>query len=155
MSAFVELDTAALEGLALDWAVGIAEGLELELPDARLGRKSIVWCQPFKVKLDGQVIGHDKARHRWAPSTDWAQGGPLIDKYRFDLTYERHELVYAYPCDENGSSAYAIQDDDHWPRYGHTALIAICRALVHWRLGAIVRVPAELVERVQGGGGIA
>ena len=144
MSTFVELETATLEGLALDWAAGIAEGLELELPNARLGRKCIVWCQPFEVKLDGKVIGHDKARHRWAPSANWAHCGPLIDSHQVAIAY--HQGPDRSPLATTRAAHPAYQA-------GATVLVAICRAVVASKIGDTVRVPAELLERVQGGGG--
>lgn len=140
MSEFVNVETANLEGRALDWAVAIAEGWAPDRPqDGQLKKNGII-----------ALAGHHKPdgtkRYSFSPSTSWICGGPLIDKYHFDFTFERLGLVYAYPCDEAGKQVIHIYNDDHRARYGDTHLIAMCRALVHWKLGEVVNVPAALLE---------
>lgn len=146
MSEMIEVEASDLQGLALNWATGVADGRELEPPSAARGRKNVVWCEPFAVKREGQPDFIDKARHYWKPSTDWADCGPLRDKYQvavYDVT--------------NGVVAASLREHpEHWidesefecDARGPTALIAICRAIVKIRLGEKVQVPAELIETI-------
>ncbi|MEG1082701.1 MAG: phage protein NinX family protein, partial [Pseudomonas sp.] len=75
MTDMIEVKTADLSGLALDWAVGIADGRELELPSQFRSRTCVVWCDPYVVKREGNPDFHDKTRRQWKPTTDWAHGG--------------------------------------------------------------------------------
>lgn len=124
------IKTSALTGAALDWAVAVALGWKLERPQ------------------DGQFIDDNGQRwlaglHRHAPSasfypsTNWAQCGPLLDKYKVDVMYFSEgadALVVA--------SIYA--DDKTVNVDGPTALIAICRAVVAYKLGHTVDIPQEM-----------
>lgn len=118
----VEVKTAELVGQALDWAVGQTE--EFKVGIAKLSGS--LW-----VRIEEQP----RYGHHYKPSTDWAQGGPLRDKY--DVGIEpgvADGLCYAYvPGRELDGS------------FGETALIALCRAIVAAKLGDVVQVPAELV----------
>src|SRR3990172_7461511 len=58
------------------------------------------------------------------PSTDWAQGGPLIKSYGIDLTTEGRGLIFA-SIDPQG-----IGYDEASSAYGPNHLIAACRAIV-------------------------
>lgn len=67
-------------------------------------------------------------KENWTPSTDWSQGGPLIEKYRICL---------AYVETKKGIKWYAnisIDDDSH---VGSTPLIAAMSALVHSKRNVI------------------
>ncbi|MBV4524346.1 DUF2591 domain-containing protein [Pseudomonas sp. SWRI74] len=72
----------------------------------------------------------------WSPSTDWSQGGPLIDKYIRQVKFYAGELP---------ESAWRGETVDGWGE-GPTPLIAACRAIVAAKLGDIVKVPACLVR---------
>jgi len=141
MSDMIEVKTTHLTGLALNYAVGIADGRELELPCTSIGRQYVAWCDPFVVKRDGKPDFHDKTRRRWEPSSDWSQGGQLI---------EAHAITLApYSMDLGGLPHYWVAEP--WgecplPIDGDTPLIAACRAVVAAKLGEIVKVPAELVK---------
>lgn len=139
MSQLIEMNTADLIGLALDYATGIADGRELELPGAVRGRTGIVWCDPFVIKLEGRPDFHDKTRRKWSPSTDWSQGGPLIEKSYVTVGSDEgsNRLMYW---------AYAGFASDGFPcMTGETHLVATCRAIVAAKLGDTVSIPAELI----------
>ncbi|MDG9785381.1 phage protein NinX family protein, partial [Metapseudomonas otitidis] len=126
----VTLRTCDLIGAALDWAVAKAQGVEIELPCS-----DVVWAKYAGV---------------YSPSTDWSQGGPLIDKM---LKSGKWEII------QWGNPGVALQnfDNDCLPvdgvsygdksilQSGETVLIAACRAIVSAHLGDSVDVPAELV----------
>ncbi|KII34868.1 hypothetical protein NL64_06295 [Pseudomonas fluorescens] len=127
--------TAELEGPALDWAVARVEGHSLPpFP----GRSGIKQCW-----INVGPATHDV----FAPSTDWQQGGPLIEKH--NLTIER-------PIEMRGCAVTGFHDwrADHPKNFGglirysgrgKTALIAACRAIVASKLGDTVQVPEELL----------
>lgn len=138
MSALVEVKTAGLEGKALDWAVADAVGLETpggRDADGVLRR----WYQPL---LGGEPWGDMEPFH---PSIDWAQGGPLIDKYHIQTSYNGRgfrtasgEYWCAYVCNDAGVEQRPSGG-------GGTALIAACRAIVATKFPDTILVPAELV----------
>jgi hypothetical protein len=97
------MKTSELTGAALDWAVHVV--------------------------LHGACEGH--AEHEY--STDWAQGGPIIDRERITLRiWDDEDCVHAYKC--------SSQD---WLE-GPTPLIAAMRCYVASMLGDEVDVPEEL-----------
>ena len=103
------MKTSELTGAALDWAVGTA----MKLPPP-------YWA-------DGKCANF---------STDWAQGGPIIEREGFELC--RIE-----------SSAFGVewraQIDCDCRSYGPTPLIAAMRCYVASKLGDEVDVPEELL----------
>ena len=94
--------TADLTGSALDWAVAKCEG--------------------YKSGCSG-VIPY---------STDWAQGGPII---------EREEI--AIDCDGLGTWC-ASDNNKPIANYGPTPLLAAMRCYVASKLGEFVDIPEEL-----------
>ena len=138
MTDLIEVRVSNLIGLALDWATGIADGRDLELPGSVRGRTSVVWCDPFVVKRDGHPDFHDKTRRKWQPSTDWNTGGPLIDKYLGSAHHNPHleDSNYQYSAGPAGAGIWL---------YGPTSLVAFCRTLVITKLGDTVQVPKELM----------
>lgn len=137
MTDLIEVKTARLIGHALDWAVGVADGREMELPGAVRGRTSVFWCDPFVIKLDGRPDFHDKTRRKWQPSSNWEHGGPLIDKHHGST--QHFDGLADNACYGGGPAGAAV-----W-LYGPTALVAFCRGFVLHILGDTVRVPSELV----------
>ncbi|WP_047933271.1 phage protein NinX family protein [Pseudomonas putida] len=138
MTDLIEVRSSNLVGMALDWAVGIADGRELELPSALRGCKCVVWCDPFVIRREGRPDFHDKTRRHWRPSTEWRDGGPLIDKYQGSVRHDKH--LNDGPCRYAGGTGM----DAPWS-YGPTPLIAFCRSFVLAKLGDTVQVPKELM----------
>lgn len=149
MSKMIEVKTSELEGKALDWAVATAQGWELRetysmmSPEDGWGRRApgpdFQVRDPWKSwhNADGSPVSarfHLKLKEcDWHPSTDWSQGGPLIEKYQLRLVpYDAGYFSYteSMPLEEVGT----------------TALIAACRAIVAAKLGDTVSVPAELLN---------
>ena len=121
----MKIHTKDLTGAALDWSVAVALGWKLERPQ------------------DGQFIDNDG--NRWlagyrqyapkisfSPSSNWAQGGPLVQSQLFWVEEQSY--------DQWGAEGVGGET-----QYGPTALIAICRAVVACKLGDEVDVPDELV----------
>jgi hypothetical protein len=103
------MKTSELTGAALDWAVTKCEGFNADL---REGGK---WG-------------------RWGWDTDWAQGGPIIEREWIDLHCVNDSLWEA-ECPAPGG--LTMQN-------GPTPLVAAMRCLVASRLGADVDVPKDL-----------
>lgn len=127
----VDVNVCDLKGAALDWAVAKVEGWEqLDAPLTQ------VWMRHSQKDARNYPIGSPICNLRY--STDWSQGGPLIEKYRPMVAYH------------NGPdrTPMATTDDLH-PHFesGETVLIAACRAIVAAKLGETVQVPAVLMEQ--------
>lgn len=120
-----KVKTSELSGAALDWAVAFAEGL---LDEAEL--ETI------------PVAGHywDDEGLQWpveySPSTDWAQGGPIIERE----TISMHHTDSAV----NGEEWMACLSSGEGLQYGATPLIAAMRCYVASKLGDEVDVPEGL-----------
>ncbi|MEG1818089.1 phage protein NinX family protein [Pseudomonas sp.] len=131
MSQFIEVKTADLTGPALDWAVAMADGWKADRPqDGQVSKNGVY-------RLVGPRPMRSTVHPDWYydPSTGWAVGGPLRDKYNVGIeSGVSDDLPYAY-----------VPGRDLDGSYGETALIAICRAIVAAKLGDVVQVPAELV----------
>jgi len=97
----MKMKTNELTGAALDWAVA---------------------------KCAGAVGANDRLPW-YTPSTDWSQGGPIIE--REGLTLDQWD---DYPRWRSGNS------------YGTTPLIAAMRCYVASKLGDEIEVPAELTK---------
>lgn len=134
----IEVKTAELIGPALDWAVAMAEGAKPERPqDGQVGFGGVhMLCGVRKHRLRGE--------YDYSPSTDWSQGGPLIEKHQIDLCWDGVE----------GKAMWwnAYNQDFAKQQTHQSPLIAACRAIVAANLGDVVSVPAELVQQ-QGEGG--
>ncbi|PIK75001.1 DUF2591 domain-containing protein [Pseudomonas sp. 382] len=133
MTGLIRVKTADLSGEALGWAVGKAEGLDLQL--APPGYNGVPW-RVFAL-YQGQSIEHTK---RYNPWEDWALGGPIIDRLRVDLSSPP-------VIDTNNENGWQARPDDGMTFWhsGGTALIAACRAIVAAKLGDTVQVPKELI----------
>lgn len=122
--------TQDLIGAALDWAVAKCEGhkpvftrhwVTPSHPEdpRRVCVPAPSWVQPFE------------------PSTNWAQGGPIIERENISVGYQGHLGV---PID---SLWYATNRGDACG-FGQTPLIAAMRCFVASKLGPVVEVPEEL-----------
>ena len=125
-------------GAQLDWVVAKADENLYPKGDVRL--------------LDGKVFtiepGNYEQSDRWqlyAPSTNWAQGGPIIDREGIStrLNHKQAQLWEAYiwlPTQHDQSEA----DSNSYTAFGTTALIVAMRAYVASKLGDEVDIPEEL-----------
>lgn len=117
-----QINTAELSGAALCWAVAEAQKLKVYIAQKH------VW-------LDREANGlSDNEGSTYLPVINWAQGGPLI---------ERYEIMFDT---DDGSVIWAKTPGQLIWRGGSTHLIAACRAVVCSKLGRAVPVPTELVE---------
>jgi hypothetical protein len=127
---FKTVKTSELTGAALDWAVAKCE------PDDTLA-----------VYFDGST-GEPLCRDDWPnnqeykPSTDWSQGGPIIEREKINhawLTKQDLGMEPEHYCVAHSDGVYV--------RYGQTPLIAALRCYVASKLGDAVEVPEELLVK--------
>ncbi|BBV97970.1 phage protein NinX family protein [Pseudomonas monteilii] len=130
MTDLIEVRVSNLIGAPLDWAVAKVESIETSW---RYGRELVQVHDRGGIKLIESI------RSIYSPSTEWSQGGPLIDKHNGGLHYEAHL------ADANFRYSSGPGRTGFWC-YGPTALIAFCRGLVKAKLGDTVQVPKELCQ---------
>ena len=104
------MKTKYLTGAALDWAVAKCEGNK------------------------GKWYVSDKEVVDFTPSTDWAQGGAIIERERISIQ-------------DCGGDQWVADDAINPLMYGHTPLIAAMRCYVAYKLGYEVDIPQELTEQ--------
>jgi hypothetical protein len=102
------MKTSDLTGAALDWAVAKCEGA-INGDDLDIG-----------FILEGG----------YSPSTDWAQGGPIIERERIELEHDGFIWWARIKADEDYSDP--------------TPLIAAMRCYVASKLGDTIDIPNEL-----------
>jgi len=117
------IKTNELTGAALDWAVAKCESLFLG--EDLFGLKPIIAAPVFLQKFK--------------PSSDWSQGGPIIERERISTAYEP-SMIYDDTCRWKAISA--ISDNEHF--YGPTLMIAAMRCYVASKLGDEIEIPEEL-----------
>jgi hypothetical protein len=108
----MKIKTSELKDAFLDWAVGK--------------------CEYMRHSLESDFCG--RVGYAWDYSTDWAQGGPIIERECIDLQYQGGD-VDVWAADIFGADCSV---------YGDTPLIAAMRCYVSSKLGDEVDVPEEL-----------
>lgn len=119
----MKIKTKDLTGVALDWAVGMAEGYELNLYGVD---------PSIRARVPGLGV-----HAPWRPSRYWAQGGPIIERERINVYEDIH------PTSTWGATIYEV-DAEPWQEYGPTPLIAALRAYVASNFGDEIELPDEL-----------
>ena len=114
----MKIKTCELTGAALDLAVAIA-----------VGRTDV------RVDEDGELVG----QHEFDYYTDWAQGGPIIEREKIDVDF-CHFTGPWFAC--IGGKTHDVPERAR--AYGPTMLIAAMRCFVASKLGDEVEVPEEL-----------
>lgn len=118
-----------LEGALLDAAVAKGEGWTKDAED------STAWWKDGKVVCISE--GGAARGYGYRPSSDWAVGGPIIERERIEV-YPSWEDDGHYP-----SWRACILKQEHTPAYwlGPTALVAAMRAYVASKFGEYVELP--------------
>ena len=111
------MKTSELTGAALDWAVAKCVGIP---------KLEAVW---------------ERLQHSYLPSTDWAQGGPIIERTCASVFFDVKDASYAGHPDEPW---FCEMDDMGGMWHGQTPLIAAMRCYVASKLGDEVEIPKEL-----------
>ena len=121
-------------GSVLDWMVAKCEGT----PSVRMFENSKGFRVYKNESMKMQGIN-------FAPSTVWAQGGPVIDREIGNLW--KHNKLDPNEPDVWTAAAYCKAPDGTLLYYedGPTPLIAAMRCYVASKLGEVVKVPQELL----------
>ena len=110
------MKTSELTGELLNYWVAKAEGYEARL------------CQGY-LRISRKKNSLDLAELGYTPSTDWLQGGPIIEREKITLLHEG-----AWEAITNWATCYGQQACG--PEFGgETALIAAMRAYVFGKYG--------------------
>jgi len=110
------MKTNELIGPALDWAVALVQGA--------------VWSMwRFKAHHEDGEMNY---------STDWSQGGPIIEREIITLTHPKYDCWTACGQDSTDLDMPLYEED------GPTPLIAAMRCYVASKLGDEVDIPEEL-----------
>ena len=120
------MKTNELTGAALDWAVAKCEAHDWFLTTP--GNHLCVWkaCP---------LTGEQESSISYRPSTNWAQGGPIIERESIAIDTNVGSFWYAYkrPCEISQRQV------------GPTPLIAAMRCYCALKLGDEVDVPKGLL----------
>ena len=114
----MKMQTSELQGAALDWAV-----LECE------NGEGAAWYLDEK---KGLMEEHGELSAPFNPSTDWAQGGPIIEREGLCLNYD--PFSKRWNCSTKVLDSYQAE----------TPLIAAMRCYVASKLGDEVEIPEEV-----------
>ena len=132
----MKIKTSELTGAALNWAVAKADGKSPKIDctsfqDAFIYRVYLGWSYAYS--SSGSIVEYE-------PSTDWAEGGPIIEREGIGLDqYADYPKWQAFtPAPE--------QPSGHCVCNGPTPLIAAMRCYVASKLGDEVDVPEELTK---------
>ena len=121
------MKTSELTGNALDWAVAKCEGYtDLHKIEGRMPHEPQLGMMPPRREYGAMEL--------WelSFSTDWAQGGPIIEREKIDVWTHAGEV-------------WAASTDKGYTEYrGTTPLIAAMRRYVANKLGEEVEIPDEL-----------
>lgn len=142
------MKTAELTGKSLDWAVA-----RREFPDANNEEIQYFIRPPYRnyqeFEDDYDDENDDREQKFWYhPSSDWAQGGPIIEREGIDINQVTSALWSArWWADNSDMAKNPAQRFRHNIRMdGPTPLVAAMRCYVASRLGDEVEVPKELME---------
>lgn len=81
----------------------------------------------------------------WKPSTNWLQGGAIIERERIDIRWGRNQWIASLWADNAGMAKNHLQRFKHnIETSGETPLIAAMRCYVASKLGDEVEIPAEV-----------
>lgn len=128
------MKTSILVGAQLDWAVAKIEGYPVSL--SKTG---------FLIFID-PLIQCGPRGSAYSPTTDWSQGGPLIEREGIDVqqVFCAMEGSFSMPC-----GWQAVRHTRGGPinpprQVADTPLIAAMRCFVASKLGDEVEIPEEL-----------
>lgn len=118
------MKTSELTGAALDWAVAKCEGLPFTHGD----------CE---YSLDGRVFQRGGCSVERRYSTNWAQGGPIIEREAVQLTPDEYKGTW---------TAYTTREGEPYEYTGPTPLIAAMRCYVASKMGDNIDISEELTK---------
>jgi hypothetical protein len=132
----MKLKTSELQGAALDWAVANCEG-KTKLYQIRRGDSRVI-------DTDHPEYFEQYKRQHDEYSTDWAQGGPIIEREKISVFMDDEKWA-AYSSHSLPQNFYGTSKDPDWDDGDEGyPLVAAMRCYVASVLGDEVEVPDEL-----------
>lgn len=131
----MKIKTQDLIGAALDWAVAKAS-------------QPVYSDTALVVAVRGGYDGIGNFHEPFSPSTNWAQGGPIVERENIDVFTEKgtpESWFASVSRHQNGERLYGWRIH----KYGPTPLVAAMRCYVASKLGDEVDVPDELTKENQ------
>lgn len=147
----MKVKVSEASGTVLDWMVAKCEGIKTDIP---------AWAdKPWVRCTDDNGVQFVCPKF----STDWTQGGPIIERERIELcSYSNDGVDTVFTPKANEQGYYSHEEEQvvsvpevvtwiAWVKYGSykqdglTPLIAAMRCFVASKLGDEVEVPNELV----------
>jgi len=137
----MKIKTSELSGAALDWAVAKCKGFDYDVVDGAV-------LTGDTVMIGGGDFAGCHADEVYAPSTNWAQGGPILDKLfeeGFRIERVKGDCVLAANSNADSLPLNGIWETPYIDGMGPTVLIACMRAYVASKLGNEIEIPNELL----------
>lgn len=128
----MKIKTSELTGEALNWAVAECQGYFDKKSKNGLTVGRLYGCAVWVAPHPNAWRRNDYTR--FTPSTDWAQGGPIIEKEYIGFLPDCGKFWAVYSC--------GPMVGQRW--YGPTPLIAAMRCYVASKLGDEVDVPEKV-----------
>lgn len=132
----MKIKTSELTGAALDYAIALCKGGV----NFRFDTVATYW-----ITINGKdwALSNKSWAQSFSPSTDWAQGGPIIERESIAVGDAGGGSWVAVKSWADGFfSAFVVYD-------GPTPLIAAMRCYVASKIGKEIDVPNELVEEIK------
>lgn len=126
----MKIKTSELTGAALDWAVAKCDGLKITYD-------SIAYWTDKPIGPQWKAAGK---RCGYSPSTDWSQGGPIIESERIQVFPHNGAIEWCGVAHVQREGYIELLTQD-----GPTPLIAAMRCFVASKLGDEVDIPKKLV----------
>lgn len=115
----MRIKTSELTGPALDWAVAKCEGTGVYFDENDV---------EFATPLDG-----------YTPSTDWSQGGPIIEREVISVVEHQGKDYVWFAWEKYAKNRKCTAN-------GPTPLIAAMRCYCYAKLGKSINIPEELCQ---------
>lgn len=128
------MKTSELIGPALDWAVAKCE-------DAMMPAGNVVAIGRQLFIAVGGDCAHGGSTVEYSPSTDWSQGGPIIER---EIDYYEKDAALFQAVIYGPNHTFSLFDKIGFCGVGPTPLIAAMRCYVASKLGDEVDIPEEL-----------
>lgn len=126
----MKIKSSELTGIALDWAVAQCEG---KVEQGVYGKPELLESGLHLHYCDVLLS------HPYSPSTDWAEGGTLIQRDLMEV------MPWLCMDDITWEVRRFISERELFAEYGSTPLIAAMRCLCRSKLGDEVDIPDELL----------
>ena len=130
----MKIKTSEVTGAALDWAVA-----KCEYDNRRYNYGSP--CFSPETKRVYETQGLQEIGVSFSPSTDWKQGGPIIERERLSVSEIPPSLGSGWNASKPASTPVGYKT---WAS-GPTPLIAAMRCYVASKMGDTIEVPSELI----------